>query len=86
MDTFARAIPFGDFYKKDMAVEILRKDVSDDTLRRKMLRLLVLIPDKKSLHLAQKELRKKDADMVMRRFAEISLSPVTISKRHNKKF
>ena len=85
-DTFARVIPYGDFYKKDAATEILRKEVLDSTTRRKMLRLLVLIPEKKSLHLAQKELRSKDIEIVTKRFAEINLSPVTISKRHDKKY
>lgn len=37
MDTFTHIIPFGDFYKKDKAVEILRKEVKDIILRRKML-------------------------------------------------
>ena len=27
MDTFIQIIPFGDFYKKDKAVEIIRKEV-----------------------------------------------------------
>lgn len=32
-DIFARIIPFGDFYKKDKAVEIIRSKVEDVTLR-----------------------------------------------------
>lgn len=28
-DTFTQIIPFGDFYKKDKAVEIIRKEVAD---------------------------------------------------------
>lgn len=46
MDTFARIIPFGDFHKMDAAVEIVRSEVKDITMRRKMLRLLTLIPER----------------------------------------
>jgi len=53
MDVFTRIVPFGDFYKKDKAVEIVNRDVSDGKLRRRMLRLLDLVPEKKSLLLAQ---------------------------------
>ena len=82
MDTFARIIPFGDFHKMDAAVEIVRSEVKDITIRRKMLRLLALIPDKKSLHLAQKAMNCRDVEKVMETFARIDLSPVTIAKRH----
>lgn len=85
MDTFARVVPFGDFYKMDAAVEIVRSEVKDSTMRRKMLRLLALIPDKKSLHLAQKALNCRDVEKVMMAFTKINLSPVTISKRHDVK-
>ena len=83
MDTFARIILFGDFHKMDAAVEIVRSEVKDITMRRKMLRLLTLIPEKKSLHLAQKAMNCRDVDKVMETFTKISLSPVTISKRHD---
>ena len=85
MDTFARIIPFGDFHKMDAAVEIVRSEVKDITIRRKMLRLLALIPDKKSLHLAQKAMNCRDVEKVMETFARIDLSPVSISKRHEAK-
>ena len=83
MDTFARVIPFGDFYKKDQATEIIRRDVKDTVMKRKMLRILALIPEKKSLHLAQKAMNCRDVEKVMMAFAKINLSPVTISKRHD---
>ena len=54
-------------------------------MRRKMLRLLALIPDKKSLYLAQKALNCRDVEKVMIAFTKINLSPVTISKRHEVK-
>ena len=85
MDTFARIIPFGDFHKMDAAVEIVRSEVKGITMRRKMLRLLALIPDKKSLHLARKALNCRDVEKVMIAFTKINLSPVTISKRHEVK-
>lgn len=85
MDTFARAVPFGDFHKMDTAVEIIHSEVKDNTMRRKMLRLLALIPDKKSLHLAQKAMNCRDVEKVMMAFTKINLSPVTISKRHEVK-
>lgn len=85
MDTFAQVVPFGDFYKKDKAAEIVRSEVKDSITRRKMLRLLALIPEKKSLHLAQKEMNCRNVNKVMEAFAKIHLSPVTISKRHDVK-
>ena len=86
LNTFARVIPFGDFCKMDAAVEIVRSEVTDSTMRRKMLRLLSLIPDKKSLHLAQKARNCRDVEKVMESFTKIHLSPVTIAKRHEIKY
>lgn len=85
LDTFARVVPFGDFHKKDAAVEIVRREVTDSIMRRRMLRLLALIPEKKSLYLAQKEMNCRNVEKVMEAFTKISLSPVTISKRHEVK-
>ena len=86
IDTFARVVPFGDFHKMDAAVEIVRSEVQDSTMRRKMLRLLALIPEKKSLHLAQKEMNCREVEKVMEAFTKIHLSPVTIAKRHEIKY
>lgn len=85
LDTFIRIVPFGDFYKKDKAVEIIWQEVKDSIMRRKMLRLLALIPEKKSLHLAQKTMDCRNIEKVMDAFSKINLSPVTISKRHDVK-
>ncbi len=82
MDTFIRIVPFGDFHKKDAADEIVRSEITDNIIRRRMLRLLTLIPEKKSLYLAQKEMNCRNVDKVMEAFTKINLSPVTISKRH----
>ena len=85
LDTFARIVPSGAFYTMTAAVEIVRSEVKDSTMRRKMLRLLTLIPEKRSLHLAQKAANCRDIDKVMEAFARIDLSPVTIAKRHEVK-
>lgn len=86
MDTFDRVVPFGNFYKKDAAMEIIRTKVKDSTIRRKMLLLLVLIPEKKSLHLAQKAAGFRDVEKIMETFSKVNLSPVTLSKRHDVKY
>ena len=86
LDTFTRIVPFGNFYKKAKAVEIIRSEVEDSTLRRKMLRLVALIPEKKSLYLAQKEMNCRNIEKIMKEFAKINISPVTISKRQDVKY
>lgn len=81
LETFVRIIPFGDFYKKDKAEETIQREIKDDRLRRRMLRLVALIPKKKSLYLAQKTMNCRNMEEVMKAFAKINISPVTISKR-----
>jgi hypothetical protein len=83
LETFLRIVPFGDFYKKGKAEEIIRVKVGDATIRRRMLRLVELIPDKKSLLLAQKALNYRRIDKVMKAFFDIEVAPITISKRHD---
>ena len=83
LDTFTRIIPFGDFFKKDKAMEIVWHEAKDSIMRRRMLRLLTLIPEKKSLLLAQKAMNCRDMEKIMDAFAKINLAPITISKRHN---
>lgn len=85
LDIFTWVIPFGDFHKKDKAVEIIQRDIKKNVTRRKMLRLLELIPEKRSLYLAQKAINCRDIEEVMDSFAKINLSPVTLSKRQEKK-
>lgn len=85
LNVFIQIVPFGDFYKKDKAAEIVWHEVKDNVMRRKMIRLLTLIPEKKSLYLAQKAMNCRDVKRVMDFFAKINLSPVTISKRHDVK-
>lgn len=83
MDTFTHIVPFGDHYKKGKAVEIIHRNIKDNIMRRKMLQLLALIPEKKSLYLAQKSMNCRNIEKVMEAFAKIKLSPVTISKRQD---
>lgn len=85
-DIFTRIIPYGDFHKKNKAVEIIRSEVPDSTLRRKMLQLVALIPEKKSLYFAQKAMDYRNMEKVMGAFAKINVSPVTISKRQEEKY
>lgn len=85
LEIFVRIVPFGDFYKKDKAMEIIRNEVEDIRLRRKMLRLVELIPEKKSLYLAQKAMNYRNIEKIMKAFAKIGVSPVTISKRQDTK-
>lgn len=80
-DVFVQIVPFGDFLKMNAAVERVRSEVANPALRRRMLHLLELVPEKKSLLLAQKSLLCRDIPSLMISFAEIELSPVTISKR-----
>ena len=81
LDVFTQIISYGDFHKKGKAVEFVQMNVKDKVMRRKMLRLLELIPEKKSLYLAQKSMNCRDIEKVMDSFAKINISPVTISKR-----
>jgi hypothetical protein len=85
LETFARIVPHGDFYKKKQAIEIIEENVNMKKQREKMLCLLELIPKKKSILLAQKELNDRNIDKIMGTFAELNVSPVTISKRLNVK-
>lgn len=86
LEIFERIIPYGDFYKKGKAEEIIRREIKDAGLRRRMLRLVELIPEKKSLHLAQRAMNCRNIEKVMKAYAKINLSPITISKRQDVKY
>jgi len=83
LETFMRVVPFGNFYKKNKAEEIIRAKIKDAIIERKMLWLIGLVPEKKSLLLAQKSLNYRRIDKVMKAFFDIELAPITISKRHD---
>ena len=86
LEIFVRIIPFGDFYKKGKAEEIIWREIKDARLRRRMLRLVELIPEKKSLHLAQRAMNCRNIEKVIKAYAKINLSPITISKRQDVKY
>lgn len=86
LEIFKRIIPYGDFYKKGKAEEMIRAGIKDDRLRRRMLRLVTLIPEKKSVYFAQKAMDCRNMEKVMKAFAKINVSPVTISKRQDEKW
>lgn len=81
LEVFSHIVPYGAFYKKKEACDLVRRKVTDARLSRLMLKLIALIPEKKSLLLAQKALNSRRVDEVMEEFARIGVSPVTISKR-----
>jgi hypothetical protein len=85
MDTFRYIVPRGDYHKKAKADELIMERVKDATLRRKMLRLVTLVKERKSMYLALKAIHSRDIKEIAEKFAEINLSPVTISKRHDRK-
>ena len=76
-----KVIPFGDNVKQLRAKKIIEEKAADKTMKNKMRRLVELIPIKKSLLLAQKQLNDRNIDSIMMEFATIGLSPVCISKR-----
>ena len=84
-DTLVKVIPEGDFLKKDKAIAIIEDEVGNKALRAKMVRLVELIPEKKSLQLAQKALKDRTLKKTMEKFAEIGISPITLSKRQEVK-
>jgi hypothetical protein len=55
-------------------VEIIRKKVADSIMRRRMFRLLVLIPEKKTLRLAPRSMNCRNIEKIMDSFAKINLS------------
>lgn len=81
LDSFVDIVPYGDFYILKDAEELVGSSNFKNHQKTKMLRLLWLIPEKKSLYLALKELNVRNADVVLAWFADINVSPVTISKR-----
>lgn len=78
-----KIIPYGDFYSLKDAESLIIKSDFKKTKKEKMLQLINLIPTKKSLYLANKELHIRNIDALLLYFAELNVSPITISK--NKK-
>lgn len=86
LDYFANIVPCGNYYKKKEAIRLIEDNISKQKHREKMIRLIELVPKKKSLYLAQKEMNDRNIDKIMTRFAEVNVSPVTISKRQKVNF
>lgn len=81
--TFAHIVPYGDTYKLKDAERLVKASGLKAKRKDKMLRLLRLVPKKKSLYLAFKELNVRDKDAMLGWFAELNVSPITISKRED---
>jgi hypothetical protein len=79
----AQIIPFGDHYRLRKAEEIVKASDYNKRPKEKMLRLLRLVPEKKSLYNAIKELNTRNIDELMLLFAKLDVSPITISKRED---
>ena len=85
MYNFNSIMPHGGFYKKNKAEKLIQEAAFSKRDKEKMLRLTELIPKKKSLLRAQKELKSKDIKGIMKKFEDLNVCPVTISKRHGVK-
>lgn len=77
----AAIVPFGDSYKLKKAIELVEESNVKLKRKEKMISLIQLIPKKKSLYLAIKELNIRDTNEILCWFAKIGVSPITISKR-----
>lgn len=84
--TFVAIVPFGDYYKLKDAEQIVGTANLSAKRKDKMLRLLKLVPEKKSLYLAFKALNVRNRDNILVWFAELNVSPITISKREDLKY
>ena len=78
---FSKVIFPGMYCTMKRASEIINRDVSKVKQQGRMLHLLKLTK-KMSLNEAKAKMKDKNFDRVMRKFAEIGLSPVTIRKRY----
>lgn len=86
LTTFVPIVPYGDFYKLKEAEQLVCSSLGKKKMKDKMLRLLRLVPEKKSLYLAFKESNIRDKDEVLAGFAQLNVSPITISKREDVKY
>jgi hypothetical protein len=78
---FQSIIPYGEFHKLPAAIKIVEKEIENKSLKAKMIKLMTLIKEKKSLLMAQREMFDRNIESIMNEFRKIDLSPVTISKR-----
>ena len=80
MKWFIYIIPYGHFHTLKNAEKIVSNSNFSNPKKKKMLRLLRLISEKKSLYLAVKELNTRNISEVIKCFEKLDLSPITISK------
>jgi len=83
LETFTHIVPFGDYYKKKQALEMIEDNIINKKQKEKMLQLIELITNKEISTACSKRNELSKIEKVMDAFAELNLSPVTISKRHN---
>lgn len=81
LKTFVAIVPCGNFFRLKDAEEFINASDLKNNQKNKMLHLLRLIPEKKSLYLALKELNMRNSDDIIDWFAKLNISPITISKR-----
>ena len=86
LSVFAGIVPFGDYYKKADAIRLIKSYVPKKRTRDKMIKLIELIPKKKSLYLAIKTMNDRNIDKTIEAFRNLNLSPVTLSKRQDIKY
>lgn len=80
---FVGIVPCGDFYRlKEAEERVLASDYKNKR-KEKMLELLRLVPEKKTLALAFKEMNVRSREDMLMWFAKINVSPITISKRED---
>ncbi len=83
---YCSIVPSGDFYKKRRVVDIINREIEDVRLRRKMVKFVILVAEKKSLLLAQKAMNTRSMGKIMRAFEKIEVSPITIGKREKEQY
>lgn len=79
-------LPYGNFFSLKDAQHLVKNSHFKQKRKEKMLKLLELIPKKKSLYHALKELNLRNSNDILLWFAELNVSPITISKRQKGDF
>lgn len=82
----AKILPYGNFYHLKDAEDIIYASDFNQKRKEKMIQILRLTPKKKSLYQAMKELKIRDSNEVLLWFAELNVSPITISRREKADF
>jgi hypothetical protein len=80
LTTFTYIVPYGDYYPKKQAIKTVEASDIKKNQKERMIKLIELIPKRKSMLLAQKDLKIRDFDKLLLLFAKLDVSPVTIPK------